>query len=217
MSVSAVFFDLDGTLVHTLDDLGAAMNEALREQALPTHPEENYAAMIGGGIVKLVERASQGQGDQEQLLIVLMRHYSRHFVKATRAYPGIHDLLHSLRRQGIPTAVISNKHHGMTREVVARIFPDAGFSYVRGHCSPVPKKPNPAPLLLECERLNVPPESVLYVGDTEVDMKAALAAGAYPVGVSWGYRRVEVLLESGAKHILNEPLELHNIMGTLDL
>ena len=217
MSVSAVFFDLDGTLVHTLADLGAAMNEALRAQNLPIHPEEDYAAMIGGGIGKLVERASKGQGNQEQLLIVLMRHYSRHFVKATRAYPGIHDLLQSLRRQGIPTAVISNKHHGMTCEVVDRIFPDAGFSYVRGHHPPIPKKPDPAPLLLECERMNVSPESVLYVGDTEVDMKAALAAGACPVGVSWGYRRVEVLLESGAKHILKEPLELHSVIGALDL
>jgi len=213
MEVEAVFFDLDGTLIHTLADLGVAMNSALEEQSLPTHPIENYAGMIGGGMAKLVDRASSGKGNQTQLISGLMRHYNDHYVRETRAYPGIHHLLARLREAGIITAVVSNKHDGMTQEVVRRIFPDAGFAYVRGYRAPVPKKPDPAPLERPCRVLDVRQNSVLYVGDTEVDVEAAVRAGIQPVGVSWGYRVENVLLDAGAKWILRDPMELLDMIG----
>jgi len=109
--------------------------------------------------------------------------------------------------------VVSNKHDGMTQEVVRRIFPDAGFSYVRGYRAPVPKKPDPAPLQRPCSVLGVPEGSVLYVGDTEVDVKAATRAGIQPVGVAWGYRDDKVLLDAGAKWIIEDPMELLDLIG----
>jgi phosphoglycolate phosphatase len=214
---SAVFFDLDGTLIHTLDDLGHAMNGALAEQGLPLHSTDDFAKMIGGGMRKLVERASGGQGDQEKLLRGLMGRYSRHYVQRSRAYDGIHDLLRALRVRKVTLAVISNKHHGMTSEVVRRMFPDAGFGYVRGHQPPAPKKPDPFALLQACHALEVSPRDVFYVGDTEVDMKAALAAGMTPVAVSWGYRSPEILEEAGACHVLEHPSELLNLLHPLHL
>ena len=97
-----VLFDLDGTLVHTLEDLGGAMNQALLEQSLETHPADAYASMIGGGMAKLVERASRGQGDQALLQARLLVHYQREMVTHTRAYPGIWPVLNHFREWGIP-------------------------------------------------------------------------------------------------------------------
>ena len=138
----------------------------------------------------------------------LMASYSRHYVRSTRAYCGIHELLLNLRRKKVSMAVISNKHHGMTSEVVRRMFPDAGFKYVQGHQPPAPKKPDPFPLLQACHALDVAPENVWFVGDTEVDMEAALTAGMKPIGVAWGYRSQSLLLQGGASHVLQHPSEL---------
>ena len=138
-----VLFDLDGTLVHTLRDLGGAMNKALEEHNLPGHPTDAYARMIGGGMAKLVERASGGEGEQELLQARLLVHYQHQMVTHTRPYPGIWPVLDELRARGVPCGVVSNKDHKMTVGVVARVFPDGPFSAVRGRQDGVPRKPSP--------------------------------------------------------------------------
>ena len=203
-----VLFDLDGTLVHTLEDLGGAMNRALSEQSLPTHPADAYASMIGGGMAKLVERASKGHGDQALLQARLLVHYQREMVTHTRAYPGIWLVLNHFRELGIPCGVVSNKDHKMTVGVVARVFPDASLSVVRGRQDGVPRKPSPGGLLLACEALGIEPADSFYVGDMKVDRDAALASGMRFIGVAWGYVGKKALLAAESRCVADTPHEL---------
>lgn len=211
--VSGVLFDLDGTLVNTLKDLGNAMNTSLVAQDLATHDPEDYKKMIGGGMHRLVELASGGLGDQEQLLNGLLAAYGRRIVGDTRAYSGIHELLRWLRRSGKKTGVVSNKAHGMTVDVVARIFPEAAFKVVVGHRPPTPKKPDPTVLIEACNSIGVEPGECLFIGDTDVDMKAGRRAGLTPVGVGWGYQNEERLLNAGAARVVQSGNELIELIG----
>ena len=206
-----VLFDLDGTLVHTLRDLGGAMNKALEEHNLPGHPTDAYARMIGGGMAKLVERASGGEGEQELLQARLLVHYQHQMVTHTRPYPGIWPVLDELRARGVPCGVVSNKDHKMTVGVVARVFPDGPFSVVRGRQDGVPRKPSPEGIWLACEALGVSPDQSVYVGDMNVDREAAAAAGMRFVGAGWGYAGTESLRESGAMRVLEEPIQLLDV------
>ena len=164
--------------------------------------------MIGGGMVRLVELASGGKGDQGLLLQGLLKFYGSRMVGDSRAYPGVHSLLSSLRLAGIGTGIVSNKAHGMTVDVVSRIFPGAAFKVILGHRPGYLKKPDPSVLLEACDVGGMTVSNTLFVGDTTVDMEAAIRAGMGPIGVSWGYHSASRLEEAGAVHILKDGHDL---------
>ena len=192
----AVLFDLDGTLVDSLRDIANAMNHVLAAAGFPTHAEDDYRAHVGWGAGDLVRRALPAEArddvdvdvDVERHLKSFRERYASHLVEATAPYPGIEDALRKLLDRGIPVAVLSNKPEDSTRAVVAKLFGDLAFAEVRGARAEVPHKPDPAALLAVARQLDIAPSQCAYVGDTEIDVQAAIRAGMMPVAVAWGFR-----------------------------
>lgn len=212
---AAVLFDLDGTLVDSIDDLADAMNHALAQQGLPLHEVSAYRLMVGEGVETLARRALPA-GRSELLpgvLAAFRDHYAAHFADKTAPYPGIPELLARLPGAGCKLAVLSNKREDFTRAVVQALFPKVPFDQVRGERSGVPRKPDPTAAFDLARELGVPPEACAFVGDTAVDMDTARAAGMFAVGVLWGFRSKEELVNHGARVLLAHPLELLDLAG----
>ncbi len=202
----AVLFDLDGTLTDTLTDISNAMNRALRLHGLPEWPRDAYRYLVGNGAKILSERCVR---DRKELAIAVRQtyqaYYETHTLVETRPYEGIPELLRALAERGVKLTVLSNKPDADTKNVVAHFFPDIPWTLVRGQVEGVPVKPDPAGALALAGEIGVPPEQILYLGDTSVDMQCAVAAGMYPVGALWGFRTEKELLESGAAMIAGTP------------
>ena len=217
MSFKAVIFDLDGTLLDTLSDLGDSMNIVLERHGLPSHDLESYKYMIGDGVEFLVKRAlpeSITDDDSVKEFIVKYRsEYKKNWNNKTRPYDGIVELLEKLYSLGLQLAVLSNKPHDSTELCVREFLPFNKFDIILGHRPGKNPKPDAAGAFEIAEKLNIPPDQILYLGDTSVDMKTAVAAGMYPVGVLWGFRTEEELLKNGAKATINRPDELLKIIG----
>jgi phosphoglycolate phosphatase len=210
-SFDGVIFDLDGTLVDSLADIGLAMDAALAGFGLPPHPLAAYRQMVGEGAAVLAERASAGAGravDQAALLAAYRREYEARGHRSTTVYPGVAALLGRLAADEVPMAVLSNKPDEFTRALVAVRFPDIPFAAVAGQRPGVPRKPDPHAALLLAAALDVPPALVAFVGDTAVDIETARAAGMIAVGVLWGFRGEDELVAAGAAHLLEDPLAL---------
>ena len=203
-----VSFDLDGTLLDSLCDLAAAMNRTLAARGFPTHPLDAYRAFVGEGVQKLAERAlpKEKQGERVALVAAYQADYARHLTDDTRPYPGIPALLDALAARRIPTAVLSNKPDGPTRQLVEALLGRWSFRVVTGERPGIPRKPDPAAALELAEAMGLPAHEVVFVGDTLVDITCARAAGMRPVGVLWGFRPQEVAA-SGAT-TLRHPEEL---------
>lgn len=205
----AVLFDLDGTLTNTLEDIAFAMNRALRLHGLAEHPVDAYRYMVGDGAKVLAQRAV---GERAELAGEVQRtyqaYYQEHNLDRTQPYEGIPELLEALQRRDVKLCVFSNKPHADTCRVVRHFFPQVDFAVVRGQIDGVPVKPDPAGALAVAGEVGVAPENFLYLGDTNVDMRCALAAGMHPVGVTWGFRTAEELLAAGAERLLDRPTEL---------
>ena len=205
----AFLFDLDGTLLNTLDDIADAMNYALREAGIRPWERDAYRYMVGNGARILAERAVRDRADlTEHVLAVYQERYSAHRMDRTRPYPGIPEALAELAERGIPLCVLSNKPDADTRAIIARAFPEIPFAHVQGQRPEVPRKPDPAGALGIAEKLGIPPERFLYAGDTSVDMECATRAGMRAVGVLWGFRTRTELLGSGASVLIQKPEEL---------
>ena len=213
---SAVIFDLDGTLLDTLDDLADSANEALAEQGLPVHPVDSYRTFVGDGMAVLIARIlPEGQNDGTTLQRVLGFYraaYERRWKNKTRAYHGIVELLDKLTERSVPMAVLSNKPQYFSELCIRHHLPDHTFHPLLGQRDHVPRKPDPAGALEIAHHLNLRPEEILFVGDTKTDMETATAAGMHAVGVTWGFRPLSELLESGARTVINHPLELLQIV-----
>ncbi len=204
-----VIFDLDGTLLHSLPDIAAAMNRALTRYGLPTFEENAYKYKVGNGVLKLTERVIGERTDlYDQVKTAYMADYARNNRISTRPFRDIPALLKELIRRGIPVCVLTNKDQSDAENMLAYYFPDIAFSVIRGRVEGVPLKPNPAGALLIAESLSVSPADCLYVGDTGTDMSCGSAAGMETVGVLWGYRPREELTANGARHLISEPMEL---------
>jgi phosphoglycolate phosphatase len=212
--IRAVLFDLDGTLADTLADLANATNWALTQLGCPTHPLENYRHMVGDGARQLCARALPA--DRQELLedaVRLMRgRYGEHWHDETRLYPGVADVVAALAKRGHKLAVLSNKPDDFTRQVVAHYFPANPFHVVRGQLPGVPLKPDPTAALEIARRLSIPPSDWLYLGDTNTDMRTAVAAGMKPVGVLWGFRDREELTQSGARALVERPDQILTLL-----
>ena len=207
----AVLFDLDGTLLDTLEDLGASVNRVLARAGLPVHPIDAYRYFVGEGAGMLVERSLPPERRQpaevERFLAEYRAEYERSWAQTTRPYDGIPELLHALAERGLKLAVLSNKPDADTKNVISHFFPDVPFSVVRGQVEGVPVKPDKAGALLVAEQLSIAPADFLYLGDTKVDMTCACSAGMNPVGVLWGFRTAQELLDNGAKVLIAHPME----------
>lgn len=210
----AILFDLDGTLTNTLEDIAAAMNRALRLHGLPEWPVEAYRYLVGNGAKVLSERCVR---DRQALAPVVRQtyqaYYQTHNLVRTQPYKGVPELLRALAAAGIALAVLSNKPDADTKAVVCHFFPDVPFRVVRGQVEGVPVKPDPAGAIAVAREMGVAPGDFLYLGDTAVDMRCALAAGMHPVGALWGFRTAEELRDSGAEALVQQPGELLALAG----
>lgn len=211
---ACVIFDLDGTLLDTLADLAAAGNHALEIQGLPTHGIEAYKSFIGNGIPNLIRRMlPEGSDDalQQETLKLFSDYYAVHHSDRTRPYEGISALLKTLHARGIKTAVVSNKAHVFSVELIRRFFGET-VGPVYGTGNDLPRKPDPTAVLRVMEELGVQPSETLYVGDSDVDMFTARNAGLDACGVLWGFRSEPVLAESGARFLARNAGELERII-----
>ena len=216
MPYKAILFDLDGTLLNTLEDLGDAANRVLVARGFPTHKLDEYRYFIGDGTAMLITRAlPEGQRNDDTIracLKALLEGYGRNWKVKTRPYDGVTQMLDELTARRIKMAVLSNKSHDFTKRCVTDLLPNWTFHVVLGQRDAIPLKPDPAGALEVAERLNIPPGNFLYLGDSAVDMKTAIAAGMFPVGVLWGFRLAEELQENGAQVLIERPSEVLNLL-----
>lgn len=216
MSYQAVLFDLDGTLLDTIDDLADSTNRALKRMGLPAHPAESYKYFIGDGVENIARRAlGQAGNDADavaQCIIWMRQEYSKRWAEKTRPYDGVGEMLTALAGRRVAMAILSNKPDEFTRLIVAELLGHWRFEPVRGARDDAPPKPDPAVALEIARSLQVPPAKFLYLGDTNTDMQTANAAGMYAVGATWGFRPAQELLDSGAKTLIDRPCELLSLL-----
>ena len=207
-----IIFDLDGTLLNTIDDLGYACNYALERTGYPTHPIADYPRMVGNGINNLIRRAlPEGQRTEENILRVrahFVLYYNDHNCDYTRPYEGILELLAALKAQGHHLAVASNKYQAATEKIVTHFFPGI-FDVILGEREGIERKPNPQIVFDIIDRLTGETDcQLLYIGDSLVDMETARNARVPFVACSWGFVSPDQLSVAGAEHIVNHPNEI---------
>ncbi len=216
MVLRGIIFDLDGTLLDTLEDIGDAMNRTLVGQGFPAHQIDSYRFFVGDGFTKLISRALPEKERKDETIRrcveVFRADYGQNFRRKTRPYPGIVDLIEVLFKGPLKLAVFSNKAHDITEKLVTQLLPRRAFHVIWGQRSGTPLKPDPAGALDIARNLGLTPSDFVYLGDSAVDMKTAVAAGMLPVGASWGFRPNEELHESGCKILLNKPMELLDLL-----
>jgi len=210
--MKAVIFDLDGTLLDTIDDIADSMNNVLRRHGFTQHTKEKYKLFVGDGAAALVDRATGGSISDKQLLMQLENEYRAEYsvlkTNKTVPYYGMAELLSILTKRGVKIAVLSNKPHNASVEVIADYFPGVHFDAVIGQRAGRPVKPSPDGVMEILEILGVAREEVLYVGDTGTDMLTAAAAGLKAVGALWGFRDKDELKENGAEIFAENPLDV---------
>lgn len=209
---SYVIFDLDGTLLNTIDDLATATNYALNKLGYPTHATWAYQRMVGNGVMRLIERALPDDGRNEKTinhaLAAFKEYYNEHCCDATAPYHGIPELLAELTNRGLNLAVASNKYEEATLKIVRHFFPDANFKAILGSVEGMPRKPDPSIVFKALTLCPTPKAQVLYVGDSGVDIETARRACIESVGVSWGFRPIQELQQAYADHIISTPSQI---------
>ncbi|MFI3317912.1 MAG: HAD hydrolase-like protein [Rikenellaceae bacterium] len=207
-----VIFDLDGTLLNTIGDLAASCDHILKSHDLPTHSYEEYSSFVGNGVMRLVERAIPEKMRSESFVAKLraefVAYYSENISANTKIYNGILSLLFALEERNIAVAVASNKFHFGTSKLIRKFFPKTHFVAVIGQRPNVPLKPHPQIIYDVLNLGGFKPEDTLYVGDSGIDILTAAAAKIDSVGVTWGFRDRQELVEAGAKNIADTPLEI---------
>ena len=218
MNFKAVIFDLDGTLLDSLKDLANTLNSVLDNNGLPVHNIEEFRYLVGYGMDDLVRRAlPKNLQSRHELLEKLRQEMQEHYAKTwkthTIPYPGIEELLDWLDTTPIKKGVLSNKPDRFTKLCVETLLSSWKFDQVTGHHPGIKHKPDPQGALLMADMMGIVPENILYVGDSEVDMQTATAAGMYPLGALWGFRTEQELVESGAKKLVETPQEIIGVLS----
>lgn len=214
MNYQAVIFDLDGTLVNSLEDLADSANELLTQRGYPTHDVSEYKYFVGNGSRKLMERVlPESKRTDEEIdtcMEIYKEIYARRQLNKTRPYPGIMQLLQTLQNYGIKIAVCTNKHISAATVILDTLFGQGTFTHVVADRpgTDFKRKPDPANVLRLAAEMDVIPEQVAYLGDSSVDMETATRAGFFPVGCLWGFRTKEELEQNGAKVLLKTPDQL---------
>ena len=205
-------FDLDGTLLDSLEDIAQAANHVLTEIGLDARPIADFRTLVGDGVRILFQRALPETIENEALgtrcIDLFERFYEGTWHNRSKPYKGIDELLNSLESAGVALAVLSNKPDSFTQKCVSHFFPETRFRTVLGHSTRFPRKPDPASALSIAESSGVSSDRIAYVGDTNTDMKTAVSAGFFAMGVAWGFRTERELIESGAAAVYSTPSEL---------
>ena len=220
MQPKGIIFDLDGTLIDSLEDIANSMNTLLAGENLPIHTTEAYRDFVGHGIGKLVQRAlPENMQDEEsatQFLGAYMTEYEKQCLNKTHPYEGIRDLLGALQSMNLDLAVFSNKAHPFTEKMVKAIFPDNPFSHVLGAKENMARKPNPAGALMIAENMNLKGEEIIFIGDSEVDIETGKNASMTTIGVTWGFRERKVLENADPDFMADTPEEIKAIVESLN-
>jgi len=212
----AVIFDLDGTLLDSIEDLSDSMNAVLKDAGYPIHEIQSYKYFVGNGMEKLVFNALPQEYRCEDTIKKLTekmnQEYDKRWNVKTHPYDGIAELLDALITKNIDMAVLSNKPDKFTKIIVKELLSNWKFHVVYGERKFVPKKPDPTGAIEIAHTLGLKPREIIYLGDTNTDMQTAISAGMYAVGALWGFREKDELVSSGAKAVIQKPLELLNFM-----
>lgn len=211
-------FDLDGTLVDSIKAISYTTNLTLKKYKLGPIDEEQYKLFVGDGYKKLIERALIYCGDKdlihyEDALIAYMEYFEVHCMYEVKAYDGIKDMLHYLKKNNIKIAVLSNKPHERTIDNVRGIFGIEYFDKISGEKDDVKRKPDPEGAIITAKELGILPEHCLYIGDTDTDMKTGIGAGMDTIGVTWGFRNREELESYNPKYVIDHPHEIIDIVN----
>ncbi|MBR3961614.1 MAG: HAD family hydrolase [Clostridia bacterium] len=214
--VKAVLFDLDGTLINSIDDLADSVNHTLGVLGYPTHETEKYKYFIGNGMRKLIERALGVREAEvvDRVLEKFMAYYREHSLDKTRPYDGVKELLSALTKKGIISVIVTNKAHAAAVKIGKHFFGDNIKVY--GQREGVPTKPDPAIVNLVLDELRLHKSECIFVGDSGMDMAVGVNSGVTPVGVSWGFRTKDELWDNGASFIADTPAELLCIVEKLN-
>lgn len=206
-------FDLDGTLADTMDDLMTAMNSMLGSFGYPTRTREELTGFINKGARKFVWQSlpdGAASNPDDELVTMALRVYSDFYAECyadkTHPYENITDALAELKAAGVRLGVLSNKQDRFVKDIVYKLFPGI-FESVHGHLD-LPEKPDPAAALFVASELGADPAECVFIGDSDIDMRTGLNAGMVPVGVTWGYRSRECLINAGAAFTVDTALEL---------
>ena len=210
-----IIFDLDGTLIDSLEDIAVCMNKVLEELNLPIHKIDDYKYFVGSGVDVLVNNAlkDSSQEIKNEVLEKFKKEYDQQLHAKTKPYAGIYELLDELKKLDYNLAVLSNKPHDFTVAYINYLFKDYNFKEVHGQKKEVPKKPDPIGAINIAKALNIPCSEIFFVGDTMVDMQTAKSANMKAIGVLWGFRDEEELLTNGADFIVKHPLEILEIVN----
>jgi phosphoglycolate phosphatase len=219
MKFKGVIFDLDGTLVNSLEDIADAMNRVLLNLGYPLHTYESYQYFIGSGLRNLVSKSlpdtHNSEKDIDHCYQLMIEDYSDNCTCKTKAYDGIRELLNHLVSQNIKLSVFSNKSDALTKKITTHLFPNI-FDPIVGLRIEELKKPNPTEAIAISKSMGSTAEEIIFVGDSGIDMQTAANADMLAVGVSWGYRPEDELMGAGAKYVLNNPLDLIQILKSDD-
>ena len=213
MQYQLVIFDLDGTILNTLEDLYFSVNHALQKSGFALRTLEEVRQFVGNGIRKLIERAVPSGCSENQINQVhadFTAYYAVHCADHTRPYEGISELLSTLRKTGIKTAVVSNKADYAVQILCQDYFPGL-FDAITGEREGIRRKPAPDSVLSILNALQISPQQAIYVGDSDVDIQTAKNAGLACISVCWGFRDKEFLIRNGAQHLILHPEELLSI------
>lgn len=217
--IKLLIFDLDGTLLNTLDDIADAANHILEKHHFPTHPVDAYRYFVGNGMPTLVKRIlpeKQKEGTvYDTCLQEFLTYYARHMYDKTHVYAGLTAVLERIQSKGIKIAVATNKVHSAVAPLMKRFFPTIHFDVLMGQREGIPVKPNPQIVYDILSVLGCSADETLYFGDTSVDMKTAHYAGLRAVGVLWGYRLRQELEQENAEYIIQSPAEIEQLTDIL--
>jgi phosphoglycolate phosphatase len=212
MKCQAVIFDLDGTLLDTLQDIADSVNRVLAARGLTGHAIDAFRTFVGDGSAVLVARALPEDQRRPEIIDSCLQgfldDYHRNWDRATRPYDGILDLLVQLQDRQIKMAVVTNKPHRFTASMMARYFGQFHIHPVLGQQDGIPKKPDPHQALAAAAQMGVAPSACFFVGDSAIDIQTARSAAMQPIGAGWGFRTAAELLDAGALTVLGHPLEL---------
>lgn len=221
--MKAVIFDLDGTLSDTIDSIKYCGDRAVAPLGYGPFTEEQYKYFVGEGVCNLIRRMLVTAGDAddkhpegvhfEEVLKRYKAYFAEDCMYQVKPYDGIAELLAELKRKGFKLCVLSNKPHEETENVIHTLFGENVFDVVQGQTDGIPIKPDPTAALRIAEGLAIPPENIVYLGDTATDMQTGKAAGFFTVGVLWGFRTREELEDNHADVVIAHPMELLSVLG----
>jgi phosphoglycolate phosphatase len=215
-SFDGVIFDLDGTLLDSLQDIAEAANSVLLSMGSPVYPVSEYRYLVGDGVGMLFQRALPLCVTDDELRNECVRQfeiaYTNCWKNHSKPYDGILELLNLIRSADLKLGILSNKLDPFTKKCASHFFPSISFDMVVGHSDQFPRKPDPSSALWMARTFGLQPGRIAYVGDTNTDMKTAVSAGFYAIGVAWGFRPETELREHGARVVAHAPSELKAIL-----